>query len=373
MSAIDETPVYRIVFTGGPCGGKSTALSAVTDRLGGLGFQVYRVPEAATLLLGGGVSVRDTAPDHLLGVQAQMLRVIMSLEDAFYAVAKATGRPAVLLCDRGTMDVSAYLPSEAWTAVLNEHDWTVVGLRDRRYEAIVHLVTAADGAEACYTTENNAVRTETPAQARILDERVRDAWLGHPHLRVIDNSTDFARKVQRVAAAVCQVVGIPEPLEIERKFLLCDRSTSGNVPVRFEEFDVEQTYLIEQNGWQARIRRRGQHGSYTYTHTMKRAVEVGQRIEIERQITGREYIALLAQADPTRHTVKKQRRVFVWANQYFEWDVFVDPRPGLQLLEVEVDSLNSPIELPPFLQIAREVTDDNRYTNHAIALGEAQR
>jgi predicted ATPase len=315
---VDKAPLYRIVLTGGPCGGKSTALSAITDRLQGLGFHVYCVPETATLLLGGGVRVRDASPSQLVGIQAEMLRVMMALEDAFRAVALATGRPSVILCDRGTMDVSAYLPAEAWTALLNEHDWTVVGLRDRRYEAVMHLVTAADGAGAFYTTENNAVRTETPAEARVLDRRLRDAWVGHPHLRVIDNSTDFAHKVRRVAASVCRVVGVPEPREIERRFLLGGSPAAGEVPVGVEEVDIEQTYLVSPDDWEARVRRRGQHGSYTYTHTLKRPAASGQRVKIERQITGREYIALLAQADPACRTIKKRRRVFLWANQYFE-------------------------------------------------------
>jgi CYTH domain-containing protein len=369
---VDRAPIHRIVLTGGPCGGKSTALSAIADRVQGFGFQVYRVPEAATLLLGGGVRVRDVSPSQLVGIQAEMLHVMMALEDAFHAVALATGQPSILLCDRGTMDVSAYLPPEAWTALLNEQGWTVVGLRDRRYEAVIHLVTAADGAEAFYTTENNAVRTETPAQARALDRQVRDAWVGHPHLRVIDNSTDFARKVQRVTAAVCRIVGVPEPREIERRFLLRAGAAGVEVPVRSEEFDIEQTYLLAQGDWEARVRRRGQHGSCTYTHTLKRPVAAGQRVEIERQITGREYIALLAQADPARRTIRKRRRVFLWANGYFEWDTFVEPRAGLELLEIEVDSLDELIELPPFLIVEREVTGDEEYANHTIALRDQQ-
>jgi CYTH domain-containing protein len=267
------------------------------------------------------------------------------------------------------MDVSAYLPAESWTALLNEHDWTVVGLRDRRYEAVLHLVTAADGALAFYTTENNAVRSETPEQARALDRRLRDAWVGHPHLRVIDNATEFAQKVQRVTAAVCRVVGVPEPREIERKFLLRGGSAPADMPVRFEECDIEQTYLVSSEGWEARVRRRGQHGAYTYTHTRKRPVAAGQRVEVERPITGREYIALLAQADPARRPIKKRRRVFLWANQYLEWDLFLDPRPGLELLEVEVDTPDAPVALPPFLTVERDVTDDPQYANHTIALG----
>lgn len=34
-----STPVYRIVLTGGPCGGKSTAVATISDRLLSLGFR----------------------------------------------------------------------------------------------------------------------------------------------------------------------------------------------------------------------------------------------------------------------------------------------------------------------------------------------
>ncbi len=159
----------------------------------------------------------------------------------------------------------------------------------------------------------------------------------------------------------------PEPCEIERKFLLHGSPAGREVPIGFEEVEIEQTYLIRRDGWEARVRRRGQYGSHVYTHTLKRAVASGQRVKIERQITGREYLALLAQADPACRTIKKQRRVFLWANQYFEWDRFTAPRPGLELLEVEVDALDAPIEVPAFLQVEREVTGEEQYANYTIA------
>ena len=37
-----------------------------------------------------------------------------------------------------------------------------------------------------------------------------------------------------------------------------------------------------------------------------------------------EYANLLAQADPTRNTVRKQRTCFLWRSQYFELDQFLD-------------------------------------------------
>ena len=36
-------------------------------------------------------------------------------------------------------------------------------------------------------------------------------------------------------------------------------------------------------------------------------------------------------------------------------------------LEVELPSEDTPVTPPDFVRVIREVTDDNRYTNHALA------
>ena len=95
-----------------------------------------------------------------------------------------------------------------------------------RYDAVFHLVTAAKGAEEAYTFANNAARYENVEQAAALDDRIIAAWTGHPHLRVIDNTTDFEEKlIRRVVddlgcagdAVLCQinVCHIREPLSLK--------------------------------------------------------------------------------------------------------------------------------------------------------------
>ena len=91
-------------------------------------------------------------------------------------------------------------------------------------------------------------------------------------------------------------------------------------------------------------------------------------MEIEKQVTARDYVALLAQADPTRQRVIKRRRVFLWENQYFEWDIYLSPRTGLEILEIEVENIQAPITLPSFLPIDREVTTELDFSNAKIAL-----
>jgi CYTH domain-containing protein len=171
-------------------------------------------------------------------------------------------------------------------------------------------------------------------------------------------------------AAVSGIVGIPEPARRERKFLVRSSPPADAMPVPCEQIDIEQTYLGTPDGSEARVRRRGQHGAFTFTHTSKRPVSAGERIEVERPISAREYEAHLAQADPTRQTIRKTRCVFLHANHYFELDRFLSPHAGLQLLELEVDDLARPVSVPPFIEVEREVTGEAEFNNHALALAQ---
>jgi len=360
-----EPKIHKIVLTGGPCAGKTTCMTQLAARLNERGFLVYIVPEAATLLLGGGISLAGLGPSEVVGFQGRLIRLQMLLEDTFAAQARVMLRDAVLLCDRGAMDARAYVSEKTWQALLDEEGWTNVGLRDQRYTAVLHLVTAAVGAEEFYTTANNAARAETPAQAAAIDQQLQQAWTGHPHLRIIDNSTDFSHKVRRTTEAACHVLGVPVPTEIERKYLV--RGAKEPFPISSTEVLIEQTYLTTQDGSQARVRRRSADGASVYTHTIKRPLQAGQRIEIEHPISSREYLSLLAQADPSRETIHKKRRCFLWANQYFELDTFLGPHEGLSILEIELDDPAQIPTLPSFLDIERDVTEDPLYGNEQLA------
>jgi putative protein kinase ArgK-like GTPase of G3E family len=44
-------------MTGGPCAGKTTAIAAISQDMTQLGYKVFVVPEAATLLMKGGAMI----------------------------------------------------------------------------------------------------------------------------------------------------------------------------------------------------------------------------------------------------------------------------------------------------------------------------
>jgi len=45
------------------------------------------------------------------------------------------------------MDGSAYLEKHLWETLLQDYDLNEKKLRDNRYDLVIHLSTAADGAE----------------------------------------------------------------------------------------------------------------------------------------------------------------------------------------------------------------------------------
>src|SRR4051794_31849464 len=152
--------IPRIVLTGGPCAGKTSALSRLRARLQTYGRRVYTTSEASTLMLDGGAFVIGTTPAQQQLYQKGVLQITLALEGALLAFAAGVGDRAVLICDRGAMDGKAYVAAPLWQGLLRETGLDEGHLRDGRYDAVVHLVTAADGAERYYGNDNNPGRYE---------------------------------------------------------------------------------------------------------------------------------------------------------------------------------------------------------------------
>ena len=360
--------IPSLVITGGPCAGKSTGLSRLRDHLANLGYTVLICPEAATSLITSGIIPGKTVSGALF--QELVFEKILTNEAICMKAAKALRRvKPIIICDRGLMDGLAYTNPEHFENLCKKFNGSATLFRDKRYRAVMHLRTAALGAEEFYSLGNNDARTETPEEARDLDERTLHAWIGHPHLRVIPNKSDgtFDTKIDHLIEEICHVLGEPIPLEIERKFLvkIPDLSTLPH----FERVTIVQQYLApNKTGVRRRIRARGQHGSWFYTETTKRRVTDITRIETERIISLREYRHLCATTlDATRKVIRKYRYCFVWNHQYFELDVFDKPALHHALLEIELTREAQEVCLPPFLKIIKEVSDDPRWTNSALA------
>ena len=199
--------IRKIVITGGPCAGKSTAMGWIQQTFSRQGYTVLFIPETATELISGGVAPWTCGTN--LDYQRCQIQLQLEKERIFLQAAMTMpGEKFLIVCDRGLMDNLAYMTEEEFSLILREQNLSrneVLG----SYDAIFHLVSAAKGLAEFYTLDNNSARTETPEQAAVLDDRVLSAWREHPSLHIIRNHTGFDHKMELLVREIADSLKIP--------------------------------------------------------------------------------------------------------------------------------------------------------------------
>lgn len=362
--------LIKIALTGGPCGGKTSALPYLKKRLTDLGYNVVTSPESATLLFNSGLSLMPSDNDEFsVARQVAMVNTLIALEDAMAVMRFTSTKDTIVLSDRGAMDSKVYTPPHLWEKVLKTGGWNESILRESRYDAVFHLVSAAVGTDF-YTKSNNAARIEDARGAVEADLRTQQAWTAHPHLRIIDNSTEFEGKLDRLFDKVANFLNHKE---IERRYLITPGTELDFSTVKASNVFIRQTYLKSTPTEIRRIRKRRPEsfGGMPVCYLTTKSTNPGiVREEFEEIISYEKYNSLLAEADPEREDIEKVRWYFIWNNRQYELDVFEwrnsYGKPQM-ILEIEVDHPEEEIELPPFISIEKEITHDPSYSNWALA------
>ena len=361
--------IFKICLTGGPCAGKTTSLTFLSQRLSEKGFKVFSVPEIPTITKQGGgmIIMGGLTPENVMKFQQYLMKIQMKIEDYFTELAILSDQPSIILCDRGVIDPYAYMDEGCWRAILDAQGWNMVNLRDKRYDAVVHLVTAADGAEEFYSLANNEARYEDIETAKMIDKRTQLAWIGHPRLYVIDNSIKgFENKITRVYTAVSGAIGLPVPEKISRKYLLKDCMIPDTI--KAEKFIVEVTIIKnEDQKKELKIRKRTQNNLSKFSYSEKTRLNDGKTTETQRELNYRNYIFLLNQKEENKKVVVKERVCFIWEHQSFILDTIISHKDRPKILKIDGIEKDFLLKLPPFCEIAKEITEDQEYSNLSLS------
>ena len=185
--------IRLIVITGGPGAGK-TAILEMAKKV--LCEQVVILPEAASIIFNGGfwrmssVSARRAAQSAIFHVQCEMENLVIKEE-----------KWSVGLCDRGTLDGLAYWPDSS------ESFWKMSGSQIEReyekYSAVIHLRSPTD---LLGYNQHNPLRIETAVQAKEIDDRIAQAWTGHPNYEVIGSSANFLTKADAAMKLISKYI-----------------------------------------------------------------------------------------------------------------------------------------------------------------------
>jgi len=146
-------------------------------------------------------------------------------------------------------------------------------------------------------------------------------------------------------------------IEIERKFLLRNdnwrAAADGGTPYR-------QGYLSGSEQGSVRIRIEGDVAKLN----IKSATLGVQRLEYEYPIPIADAEEMLTQLCPAP-LVEKRRYHLHYAGRLWEIDEFYGDNAGLVVAEVELESVDAPLQLPEW--VGEEVSYDPRYYNSALA------
>ena len=160
-------------------------------------------------------------------------------------------------------------------------------------------------------------------------------------------------------------------MEIERRWLV--EPPDSDLPRTSSIYSIRQHYLTGYLTGSDPIRRirctvelSNETAPPIYHYTEKRHIEKGIAEETEQQISFPEYLELSKHIDAERGYILKWRHKFVYRKQTFELDQFFKPK-DLWILELELDSIDQKISLPPFLTIVREITGEAEFSNYHLA------
>ena len=212
--------ITRIVLTGGPAAGKTTLISRILKEFRQEdGWKVITIPETATELISGFgirpfgncVSMEDF---QYFVIEDQLHKERLALKGA----EMVPEDKVLIIYDRAVLDDKAYISDAQFAKTLAHFGKTEQEVL-AGYDAVLHLVTCAKGAEFAYNY-GNAARYETVEVAREKDDLTLRAWSTHPAVYVIDNSVNFEDKIDRAIAQIYRIIGQAAPEPGKKKFLV---------------------------------------------------------------------------------------------------------------------------------------------------------
>ena len=129
--------IFRFVLTGGPCAGKTTALSTINNVFTQRGYRVLIIPESATELIVSGVHPWDTSQKAIFDFEYAITLKQIKKEELYEKtiISNIPNDKILLIYDRGIMDAAAFLPEKDFDEILSRECMTKAEIMSR-YDAV---------------------------------------------------------------------------------------------------------------------------------------------------------------------------------------------------------------------------------------------
>lgn len=370
MNIIEETlsnqDVVVCALTGGPVAGKSSLEIPIMELALCLNYDMIWIDETATQLINSGLKPVNgmTSP---LEFQRILFEYQRFKEDQYIHMERETNRKLIIVCDRGLLDAKAYMNDKEWSQLLS-----MVGTSDveilSRYLFVIHMVTAAEGAEEAFEANRagNKARSkdETKDVAIALDHKIREAYLGHRNVFYVSNETDFEGKKEKALRIFLSCIGKKELSEHQEKYIVEIPSITYFFEKKAQKRHIVQTYLKPYGNEERRLRMLGDGKNFVYYLSRK---EIGSNTGIQEKRIGRDmYDTLMMEMDPSKKPIIKDRWYFSDHNVYYNLDVYPNWKKHA-ILEIRSSQEDVITQLPQDIKMVKNVTEDTRFQNYRLS------
>ena len=340
--------ILKIVITGGPCAGKTTAMTRLQKFLEGEGYHVLICDETARWLIESGFKPFGNNAIETIPFQDTILEWQLIKEDFWIRQAKKSpSKKVAILYDRGVLDNRAYLkPGEfeklAAAAGITEDEILA------RYNMVIHLMSTAVDKPDAYIIDGT--RNETIEEARELDAKTMETWKRFPNRPIITNDCTIDEKIDRVIDEIRKYLGIRKT-QAKRTYLIkgIDFEELNRTPLEIKKLYFRKFLGFDDNGV-----------THTYTETIDNAVrpawsftesytlDDGEIVTKERPVSREEYNSALRATDS--NILEKTRYTITTPSRTFKVDIY---HTGYNFSTVEVEDTK---ELPTIFRNPIDIT-----------------
>ena len=204
--------VAKIVLTGGPCAGKTTTITKVEEHLIERGYHVLVLNECATEMIKGGIRPFGDNKTNVYDFENEILNLQLYKEKRYkdFLSKYPDDTKIIILYDRGSVDVKAYLGEENYNKMLEENNLDNDDLLNE-YDLVIHMTTVAAETENKYSNATNKARFEEAKEAIDLDKRTNEAWSKHKNLKVAPVCDLLEEKINIVIGYVDELLKEKDP------------------------------------------------------------------------------------------------------------------------------------------------------------------
>lgn len=335
----------KIVFTGGPCAGKTTQIKKVREYLESLGYKVIIIPETATDLITTGYNFKFI--DCKVEFQTLILKYQYFKEEICDDVLSKRNDRVIILCDRGILDNKTYFDNyRDFDYIIPNIPKSEIEVLDS-YDLVIDLLSLATCKPEQYNLSSNSARDESVEEAKRLDSKTAASWVGHRNLVIASSDVSIDEEFEFIKGKILNKINeIPEPKKLVKEINNSYSDFYNYNDNNSRTIDVESTILdTNKNGLYMEIQKRKYKGKNSWVLVLQDS----ENIYLSENITFQDYLEFINKYK-TIESSKYKLLSFVYEKHLFDIKFYNDKT----LLEYNLKNTNEEIIFPEEIDFNKE-------------------